>query len=289
MEEDRDQFSDPGAPAAEASSFSVAVVQTDPVFGRVKQNLTRAAELIGETAAHLVVLPELFNSGYLFESRDELASLAEPVPQGPTVNFLLELARAKGCYLTAGLAERAPDPEGRTRYYNSAVLVGPQGLVGHYRKLHLFDREKLFFSPGDLPLRVHDLGGLRVGVLICFDWIFPEAARCLALQGADLLAHPSNLVLPHCPQAMITRALENRVFAATANRVGTEARAGLSLTYIGQSQLVSPTGEILSRAGKEGEVVLSARIRPAQARNKTLGTLNDLLGDRRPEFYESLG
>ncbi len=125
--------------------------------------------------------------------------------------------------------------------YNSAILVGPTGFIGLYRKAHLFFEETLFFSPGNTGLEVWDIGMAKVGVLICFDWIYPEAARTLALKGADVLAHPSNLVLPHCPDAMVTRCLENRVFSVTANRVGQESRGGKQpLTFIGKSEVVSP-------------------------------------------------
>jgi predicted amidohydrolase len=117
----------------------------------------------------------------------------------------------------AGLAERRGD-----RLYNAAVYLGPEGVRAVYRKVYLFDREQESFDPGDEPFRVHRLGQARLGILVCFDWMFPEAARSLALQGADILVHPANLVLPHGPSAMLTRALENGVFTATANRVGLE-------------------------------------------------------------------
>jgi Predicted amidohydrolase len=112
--------------------------------------------------------------------------------------------------------------------------------------------EKNCFEKGDLPLKVFNIGSARVGVMICFDWRFPETARTLALSGADLIAHPSNLVLPHCPQSIITRCLENRIFIVTANRVGTEKRTpNNSLNFIGQSQVVDPDGNILCRASKK--------------------------------------
>jgi Predicted amidohydrolase len=132
------------------------------------------------------------------------------------------------------------------------VIIGPNGYLGKYRKIHLFDTEKNCFEKGDLPLKVFNIGSARVGVMICFDWRFPETARTLALSGADLIAHPSNLVLPHCPQSIITRCLENRIFIVTANRVGTEKRTpNNSLNFIGQSQVVDPDGNILCRASKK--------------------------------------
>jgi predicted amidohydrolase len=123
-----------------------------------------------------------------------------------------------------------------------------------------------------------------MGLMICFDWFFPESMRALALAGAQIVLHPANLVLPHCPQAMITRCLENRVFAATADRVGEETGGTGSLRFIGQSQIVSPRGDLLHRLGaEEGEAVVD--VRPAEADDKRLSSGNDLFAERRPEFY----
>jgi predicted amidohydrolase len=122
--------------------------------------------------------------------------------------------------------------------------------------------------------------------MICFDWFFPESARTLALKGADIIAHPANLVLPYCPKSMPVRCLENRVYAITANRTGTETRKkNQSLTFIGQSQIVSPDSEILVTASGDEEVLLSADLDPLTARDKKLNPLNDLMMDRRPEQY----
>lgn len=122
--------------------------------------------------------------------------------------------------------------------------------------------------------------------MICFDWFYPEAARALALQGADIIAHPSNLVLPHCPESMVTRCLENRVFSITANRIGSEARGGKErLSFIGSSEVVDPRGRILHRAPREIEDLAIIEIDPAEARIKSLNPYNDLLRDRRPAFY----
>src|SRR5919202_6692477 len=120
-------------------------------------------------------------------------------------------------YLVAGLAELHSE-----RCYNSAVVLGPSGFIGTYRKTHLFFEETLLFAPGDTGFPVWQAGGAKIGVMICFDWFYPEAARTLALKGAEVLCHPSNLVLPYCPDAMVTRCLENHLFSVTANRIGSE-------------------------------------------------------------------
>ena len=162
--------------------------------------------------------------------------LAEAVPDGKTTKRFVEIAARRGVTIVAGLAERAG-----AHYFNSAVVVGPKGFIGCYRKTHLFFEETLFFTPGDSGFHVWDIGLAKVGVMICFDWYYPEAARTLALQGADIITHPSNLVLPHCPDSMVTRCLENRVFSVTANRIGSEARGGKDrLTFIGTERKRQP-------------------------------------------------
>jgi predicted amidohydrolase len=259
----------------------VGCYQFDPIFGDVKRNLETVAVRLADERCDLMVLPELFATGYQFVSKQEVLSLAEPVPEGPTSQRLMEIARERVMYLVAGLAER----DGSC-CYNSAVLVGPTGFIGTYRKTHLFDEEKEWFSPGDTGFQVWGLGPAKIGLMICFDWLYPEAARTLAVKGADILCHPSNLVLPYCPDAMITRCLENRVFSITANRIGSEQRGGKKrLTYIGQSEIVSPRGRILSRASDDREALLILDIDPEEARDKSLNPYNDLLKDRRPDLY----
>jgi predicted amidohydrolase len=259
----------------------VGFVQIDSIFGDVKGNLEKVAKRISRLSCDLVVLPELFSTGYQFVSKKEASDLSEEVPAGFTTRRLTELAGDYRCHLVAGLAER----KGKN-CYNSAVLTGPRGFVGLYRKTHLFFEEKKWFSPGETGFRVFAIGRVRIGIMVCFDWIFPEAARTLAIRGAEVIAHPSNLVLPYCPEAMKTRCVENRVFAVTANRVGFEERGGKTrLTYIGQSEVVSPRGEILYRASSSDEEAASVEIDPRQARSKRINPYNDLFKDRRSRFY----
>lgn len=255
--------------------------QFNPAFGKKEENLKKVLSAITDADADLLVLPEFFATGYQFVSKEEVSGLSEPIPDGDTTARLSELSRQKGIYLVAGLPERDGD-----RFFNSAVLSGPDGFIGVYRKTHLFFEEKLYFSPGDTGFKVWDTKAGRIGIMICFDWFFPEAMRALALMGADIIAHPSNLVLPYCPAAMPIRCLENRVFAVTANRVGEENRkAGQSLRFIGQSQITSPEGKILIRAPENDEALLIAEINPETARNKNLNPLNNIFDDRRPEMY----
>lgn len=265
--------------------MTLAAVQFDPQKGEVDANLDRAESLIRSADADLFVLPELFATGYFFDSTEQAHGLAEPAPDGPVIRRVEAWARETGAVIVAGIAEREGDA-----VYNSAAVVTPRGWLGTYRKTHLFYEENAHFAPGETGFRVwtvQDRRGqsYRLGVMVCFDWFFPEAARTLALGGADIIAHPSNLVLPHCPRAMPVRALENHVFTATANRVGTENNGKESLTFIGQSVICSPGGEVLASAPETEGAVITAEILPHESRDRAVNDYNDLLGDRRPEHY----
>lgn len=259
----------------------VGYVQMRPRFGEVGANLRRVRELIGSERADLWVLPELFNTGYVFTSHDEVRALAEVVPAGDTTHELITMAGELGAHLVAGLAEREGD-----QIYNAAVAVGPEGMLALYRKVHLFSEEKRWFTPGDTPFPVVPVAGARVGVMICFDHYFPESARTLALQGAEIIAHPSNLVMPGIAQrTMVVRAMENRVFTVTANRVGLEERGGRALRFTGLSQIVAPTGELLACSPEETEDVRVIELDPERSHDKHINPWNDVLADRRPAFY----
>lgn len=260
--------------------MKIGFVQTTPVFGKVNANVEAAADLVRRHPADLLVLPEFFNTGYLFTSADEVRSMAEPVPGGPTTQFLKTLAAETGTILVAGLPESDAG-----KFFNTSVMVTPGGTVHTYRKTHLFDREKLFFAPGNTGFQVIDTGTVRVGMMICFDWFFPESARSLALAGAQIIAHPANLVLPHCPAAMITRCLENRLFAVTANRAGCEERGGHRLQYIGNSRIIGPNGVVLAESREESMRCRVVDIDPTRADNKRINSRNDLLEDRRTTLY----
>jgi len=262
--------------------MKAAIFQFHPIFGDIEGNLKKIEKAAQSADFDLLVLPELCTTGYQFSSHEEVLGLSEPVPAGITSDRLEALARRKNAFIIAGVAEK----DGPF-LYNSAVLVGPQGYVGKYRKIHLFDEEKLFFKKGDQGFPVFDIGFAKIGLMICFDWIFPEAARTLALKGADLICQPANLVLPYCQDAMITRAIENRVFTLTANRIGTEKRDGKpSLRFTGMSQIVSPLGEKLLQFSKTEEKLRVVDLEPSEARDKWITPRNNLFEDRRSEFYE---
>ncbi len=258
--------------------------QLDTEFGNKEKNFEKVRSALKDFEIDLLVLPEFFATGYQFASADEVEQLSESIGKGVTTEFLSDLCRERGMFIVAGL----PEKDG-SRFYNSAVFAGPEGIVGVYRKTHLFLEENLYFTPGDTGFRVWDTTLGRIGVMICFDWFFPESMRTLALMGAEVVAHPSNLVLPHCPGAMPVRCLENRVYSVTANRIGVEHRKeGEPLRFIGRSLISSPEGNILASAPGDGETLMCADIDPAGARNKKLNAFNDLFRDRRPEKYSLL-
>jgi predicted amidohydrolase len=264
---------------ASRSSMMVGVLQYAPTFGDVRGNLEKLEAMIAPTRAELFVAPELALSGYTFESREEAAALAQD-PAASQFDGLARIARAKGATVVVGFAERAG-----SFLFNSSLLIAPDGSRAVYRKIHLFDRERLFFTPGDRAPSIVEVAGVRIGMMICFDWIFPELARSLAIQGADILCHPANLVLPYCQDAMITRCIENRLFAATANRTGIEERAGQRLAFTGTSQIVAQNGRVLARASGDRDEVLVAEIAPWDAREKWITPSNHVLADRRPLLY----
>jgi 5-aminopentanamidase len=280
-----------------SASVSVAVAQMDPKLGAYGDNLERIHALLEEALAHgarLTVFPECATTGYGFADLPSAHTVAERVP-GPTTEALTRICRAHrmeggGPYVVVGLLERTDDPE---VVYNSAVLVGPEGLVGCYRKAHLpllgVDR---FTTPGDTGFQVWETAVGRVGILICYDLRFPEAMRVLSLAGADLIALPTNWPdgSQNAPELFTrTRALENRVFVLACNRCGEES----GFLFFGHSQITDPRGKVLAEA-EAGEAICYADIEPAQARRKRIilrpGEFElDTVGDRRPELYGRIG
>jgi len=254
--------------------------QFKPEFGKPQRNLSQIIGAIKKATADLIVLPELPFTGYLFNDREELKNLAQAIDNSAIVETLTDLCKDKNFHIVTGFAERDKD-----RLFNSALLIGPQRVLQVYRKLHLFYNEENIFDPGDRPFAVTQVGPAKVGMMICFDYMFPEAARSLALQGADLIAHPSNLVLDYCQPAMLTRCLENNIFAITANRCGTDKRPQGELTFTGKSQIAGPKGTLIHHAPESGAELFIAEIDLDLARDKMVTEYNHVLDDRRPEYY----
>ncbi|MCB2202588.1 beta-ureidopropionase [bacterium] len=262
-------------------TFRIALVQFNPVRNNVRKNIQRIQKLLRGIHADLIVLPELANTGYLYGSAESLLPMAEKrTGEGPYLSALKDLSQETKGLIVSGYTEKEED-----KLYNSAIALSPNGILSNYRKIHLFDNEKALFKPGDSGFNVFEWKGVKIGMMICFDWIFPEAARTLALKGAQIIAHPANLVLPFCQNAMQTRSIENKVFTVTANRTGTEKLASTHLHFTGQSQITNPKGGIIFRGPENKATVHIAEIDPKAALYKAITERNDLIADRRPEYY----
>ena len=264
--------------------MKVGFLQFQPVLFDVEENIDKISKIINNTESFdLLVIPELANSGYVFANKNELEGVSEEIPSGYFVSKLIELAKEKDGYLVSGVCERKGE-----LFFNSSVLVGPDGFVSRYRKIHLFDKERLYFEQGDGPFKVYDIRGMKVGLLICWDWIFPEATRILAIKGMDVLAHSVNLVLSYCQNAMITRSIENQIYAITSNRIGLESNQDLELHFKGESQVTSPDSKRLVQASENKEESHIVTIDLEKSRNKWLSDRNHIFQDRRPEMYTLL-
>jgi predicted amidohydrolase len=280
--------------------IKIAVAQIDIALADRERNLARMIQVLEETAAggaKLTVFPEAALAGYCFDSLDEARPHAEPIP-GPSTRRMSDVCRKLGCHVVYGLLEAealtpSPSPireEGSNRVFNACVLVGPDGVVGTYRKVHLpFLGVDRFTTPGDRPFAVHEAAGMRIGMNICYDGGFPEPARVLTLLGADLVVLPTNW--PPGAECMAgcvvnARAMENNIYYAACDRVGDER----GFHFIGQSKICGPSGAVLAEAAHDREAILYAEIDVAKARQKRIvrrANLHEIdrIRDRRPEMY----
>lgn len=265
--------------------MKIGYLQFKPEFGKIKENIRRIESLISDKDFDLLVLPELANTGYLFTSKQELEVYSEEAGKGDFSEMLMSICSEKNCHIVAGFCERADD-----KFYNSSILIYPDKSFKLYRKIHLFYEEKYFFEPGNLPFKVFEIssdsfGIVKIGMMIFFDWAFPEAARTLTLKGAQIICHPSNLVMPYCQKAMYARAVENHVFIITTNRTGGDENGGKEVSFTGGSVILNPKGDYLAEGSGENEECRIVEINPQDALNKLINPFNDVISDRREEFY----
>ena len=269
------------------SLIRVAAVQTRAVTGETKANNAAALDAVHaaiDAGAQVLVLPELGNSGYMFDSRQEAFSLAEPI-DGPTVSQWAKVAHQRKVWIAGGFTEID-----NGRLYNSAALVGPDGPIGRYRKLHLWDEEQLFFEPGNLGLPVFDLPFGRVGMMICYDGWFPEVARTLKLKGADLILDPTcwvlvpGVVTPENPVSAylhMASAHVNNMFIVCADQCGIER----GCTFLGRSAICGPSGFIGGPAAFETTETVMAEINVVAARYHAWTALANPFANRRTDLY----
>ena len=274
-----------------------AVCQYAPILGDLPANVEKGAQAIQEAAeagADLIVLPEMANSGYVVHSSAEARALAEYTNESPAVARWHQLAQEYDTHIVAGFGEKVSD----TALYNSSLVIGPSGILGAYRKTHLFFEEKLYYRPGDLGFPVFDLPFGRIGILICYDLRFPEASRILALKGADVICVPTNWVSMMTPDRIwdsqgycqanyvaLANAAMNQVYMACADRVGAER----GIQFLGCSLIIDPAGTPLAGpASKDGEEVLVTEMNLSAARRaKNRNELNHTWLDRRTDLYSA--
>jgi len=256
----------------------IGFVQTKPEFGETEKNTEGMIRFIDRNKkADLLVFPELCTTGYLFRNRRELKQHSESVPSGPFAQKIIQAAKENNSFVVFGIAEKS-----RGKIYSDSVLVGPNGFISKLRKIHLFLNEKKIFNKGNLPYKTDNVKNASIGMGVCWDHIFPEVWRALALQKADIFCLPTNLVTDYCQRNMQVRSVENGCFSIVANRIGTER----GQTFKGDSIIFDNRGKILVKAGKKKEECCVVKINPKKARDKMVTKTNDLFNDRRPEFYK---
>jgi len=281
---------------APEAPITIACLQFEPVIGAAESNRAASVLMLEEAAdagADIAVLPELSDSGYVFETREEAFSLATDPASSPSIRDWADVAARRNLHIVAGFAERA----GPCLYNSAAVITPEDGLIGVYRKTHLWGEEALFFERGDAGFPVFRTRLGRIGALICYDGWFPETWRLLAVQGADLVCVPTNWVpMPSQPEDMMAMsnilcmaaAHSNSMFVAAACRIGVER----GQPFIGQSLIVNNQGwPVAGPAPKDGRALLMAQVNLAEARRgRTLNAFNQVLRDRRGDLYgEALG
>ncbi len=262
--------------------MKVAAIQFCPKHSSPDENLRSIEQYLRSTEADLIVFPELSTTGYCFQSFDETRALALPL-SSERFNALQSLCDEQKKTVALGFIECEGD-----KVYNSCLILIPGIQQRHvYRKTHLFYKERYCFHEGNTGFKVFDdpQHGLRVGVMICYDWRFPESARSLALQSADIIVCPSNLVTHIWPKVMPARAIENKVYLIVANRWGAEQLAGEEIRFNGLSAIYSYNGEALVSSPAEGDSCIIAEVDPELTRNKSFNAENDILQDRRPQYY----
>ena len=263
-------------------SLNLSLVQFNPDFGNISANISRIKNYCATIESDIIVFPELCTTGYFFQNKTETLKLAEN-SNGSTINSIQQIATKKNSIIIFGFIE-----EDQGKVYNSAVIVMPDKSKSRiYRKTHLFYKERFCFDAGDSGFFVIEdkEKDIRIGTMICYDWRFPEAARSLGLLGADLIVCPSNLVTNIWTKVMPARAIENKVYLAVANRIGSESYEDEVVSFNGLSGIWSYNGDLLAGCPSDEEWVITTAIDPSKTRDKSFNAFNNIVADRRPEMY----
>ncbi len=265
--------------------MKISCIQFSPVFGDKLSNSEFIMNYIGSSLSDIIVFPELCLTGYFFADKNESAHYSEDF-SGELMAAFAESAVKANKIIAVGFPENYAGS-----IYNSAALFFPDSNYNRvYRKTHLFYKERFCFEPGNTGFFVVDYipWDIKIGTMICYDWRFPEAARTLALIGADLIICPSNLVTKVWHKVMPARALENKVYLAVANRCGTESRNGEILEFNGGSAIYHYNGEVMALAGAATQEEIWAEINQAETRKKSFNDFNDIFADRITDFYQQI-
>jgi predicted amidohydrolase len=242
----------------------ISIVQMEPKFLDVESNFNTMKEYYKKSSSDLILYPELSLSGYNFNDKSEV-ELCALTQSSEIIKYFLDETHKNNNAVAFGTVFKRGD-----KFHNSQIFIG-EDRVTVYDKMNLFNRENLFFTPGK-EMKIVEFKGYKFGMSVCFDWFNPEFFRNLAKNGADVILHSANLVMPYCQQANITRSVENRIYIVTANRIGRER----DLYFTGMSQITDPYGKILIRLGEDVEGVYEVNIDPLISRNKKLNDFNDI-------------
>jgi predicted amidohydrolase len=254
--------------------MKIGFAQFSPIFGDKKVNIQKIEELITSIKANIIVLPEMCTTGYMVSARDELKSLAETI-RGETVKNISRIAKQNNCCLIFGMPELCGN-----KIFSTAVAIGPSGILAKHQKSHLFLKEKLLFDKGTTKPTLFKWRGVKIGLGVCYDYMFPEYWRALALKDADLFCNTANFVFDYGFKMMQARSIENGVFSITVNRIGEERGQKFS----GGSEIIDNRGRALLKADNfECVSIVDVDIR--KSRNKKWNKYNDLLSDRRTDLY----
>lgn len=257
--------------------MKIAQLQFSPLLGEIEKNTTKVAELICQcSGSQLIILPELSDTGYNFIDREHAILVSRPINDNPFVTMLLQQSKKLNTHIVSGICEKTDD-----KLYNSSLLISPKGIIGKYSKIHLFMNEKDIFEEGDGELNIFEVDGHKIGMLVCFDYLFSDVWRILAQKGADIIAHPSNLVTFNAFKVVPALAIMNKLFIVSTNRIGTDR----GLAFAGKSFLCNPSGDIISEASSQNEEILFSEIDPELSRNKMITARNHVFDDRRPGKY----
>ncbi len=242
--------------------MKVGYYQFDIVQRDKFSNLDNVSIMLSSKSFDIIVLPELFNTGYLFNTKYDLVSLAEKIPDGETTQELIQISRRTGGYIVGTIPEHAGN-----NIYNTAVLVGPEGLIGTHRKIHLSNYEKNIFAAGH-DIEVFSVNDVKIGIATCFEIFFPELIRIMVRKGAQILCHPANFGGRMSLEIIKTRAVENKIYTVTANRIGTEKHFKTVAEFRGESRIISPNGVIINESRKEEDIKISG-INPEESLDKS--------------------